>query len=240
LLIVNADDFGYSRGVNRGIVEAHERGIVTSASLVVTRADAAEAAEYGREHPELAVGLHVELRRRRVRRRLWSSERLHGLVASDVAEQLERFRALMNRDPTHLDSHHHRHRQASLRPIFQSVAQELGVPLRHLDPRVRFCGDFYGHDGEGRPDPGSITPAALVAVLETLPEGVTELGCHPGYTDGLDAWYRDERVQEVETLCDPAVRNAIERLGIELISFRNLADRRAGEHARLDTRTVPS
>jgi hypothetical protein len=46
LLIVNADDLGCSRGVNRGIIEAHERGIVTSASLMVNRPAASEAAEY--------------------------------------------------------------------------------------------------------------------------------------------------------------------------------------------------
>jgi chitin disaccharide deacetylase len=230
LLIVNADDFGYSGGITRGVIEAHERGIVTSASLMVSRPAAAEAAAYARHHPDLAVGLHVELRRWRVRRRpwslVWSSGRLSRLVSEDVAEQLERFRALVGCNPTHLDSHHHRHRGTTLLPIFRSVAQELDVPLRHID-RIRFCGDFYGHDGAGQPDPGSITPAALISVFEGLPNGVTELGCHPGYTDGLDTWYRDERVQEVETLCDPSVRAAIDRLGIELVSFRMLSERLA-------------
>lgn len=244
LLIVNADDFGYSRGVNSGIVEAHERGIVTSASLMVNRAAAAEAADYGRDHPELAVGLHAELRRWRVQRRpwsrVWSSERLHRVVASDVADQLARFRALMGRDPTHLDSHHHRHRQALLRPIFEVVAQELDVPVRHLDPRIRFCGDFYGHDGAGKPDHESITTSALVALLEALPAGVVELGCHPGYADDLDTWYREERAQEVETLCDPAIRDAIDRLGIDLVSFRDVADRVEDERARPDTSSVRS
>ena len=64
LLIVNADDFGCSRGVNRGIIEAHEHGIVTSASLMVNRPAASEAAEYGREHPELGV-LHNNMLARR-------------------------------------------------------------------------------------------------------------------------------------------------------------------------------
>lgn len=229
-LIVNADDFGYSRGVNRGIAEAHERGIVTSASLMVNRAAAAEAAEYGRDHEELGVGLHVDLRHWRVRRRpwslVWSAGQLRRLVASEVCRQLERFRALLGRDPTHLDSHHHRHRQAPIRPIFEAVAQELDVPLRHLDSRITFCGDFYGHDGAGKPDPASITPAALVALLEKLPDGVVELGCHPGYADDLDTWYRNERVQEVEALCDPAVRETIDRLGIELVSFGTVAEAR--------------
>jgi chitin disaccharide deacetylase len=236
LLIVNADDFGYSRGVNRGIAEAHERGIVTSTSLMVNRPAAADAADYGRGHPELAVGLHVELGRWRVQRRpwsfVWSTERLQRVVAREITAQLDRFRALIGRDPTHLDSHHHRHRDESLRLIFEGVARTLDVPLRHFDPRIRFRGDFYGHDGAGRPDHEAITPAALVAVLETLPAGVTELCCHPGYLDGLDSWYRDERVREVETLCNPAVREALERLGIELVSFREVAERRDGEHAR--------
>jgi predicted glycoside hydrolase/deacetylase ChbG (UPF0249 family) len=236
LLIVNADDFGCSRGVNRGVVEAHEHGIVTSASLMVNRPAASEAADYSREHPELAVGLHAELRRWRVRRRpwssVWSNRRLLRLVTRDLAAQLDRFRALVGRDPTHLDSHQHRHRGESLQPIFRILARELDVPLRHFDPRVRFCGRFYGQDGAGRPDLAAITPAALIAALETLPAGVTELGCHPGYTDGLKAWYREERVQEVATLCHPEVREAIERLNIELVSFEDLAARRNGEQAR--------
>ncbi len=228
LVIVNADDFGYSSGVNRGVVEAHEHGIVTSASLMVHRPAAADAAEYSREHRELAVGLHVELEHRRIRERLWPAERLLRLAASDVAEQLERFRALMGCEPTHLDSHFHRHRRAPFRSLFESLARERGVPIRHLDPGVHFCGEFYGHDGRGQPEPEAITPDALVAILETLPEGITELGCHPGYADGLDSWYREERETEVASLCDPLVREAIERLDIELVSFRDLGDRRAG------------
>jgi predicted glycoside hydrolase/deacetylase ChbG (UPF0249 family) len=63
-------------------------------------------------------------------------------------------------------------------------------------------------------------------LLEKLPDGVVELGCHPGYADDLDTWYRNERVQEVEALCDPAVRETIDRLGIELVSFGTVAEAR--------------
>jgi predicted glycoside hydrolase/deacetylase ChbG (UPF0249 family) len=236
LLIVNADDFGCSRGVNRGIAEAHERGIVTSASLMVNRPAAPEAAEYAREHPELAVGLHVEVRRWRVRRRpwsrIWSERSLQRIVARDVALQHERFRALMGRDPSHVDSHQHRHRAEPLRPIFLALAQELRIPLRHYDPRIRFSGAFYGHDGFGRPKPDAITPAALVDLLAEVPAGITELCSHPGYPEGLKLWYREERVQEIRTLCDPTVREAIERLGIRLVSFRELEPRGGQELVR--------
>src|SRR5206468_2930594 len=59
LVVVNADDLGLSPGVNRGIIEAHERGIVTSASLMVRWPAAAEAAAYARSRPQLGVGLHL-------------------------------------------------------------------------------------------------------------------------------------------------------------------------------------
>ena len=60
-LVVNADDFGLSTGVNQGIICAHEEGIVTSASLMVRQPAAAEAAAYARDHSRLSVGLHLNL-----------------------------------------------------------------------------------------------------------------------------------------------------------------------------------
>src|SRR6266849_943322 len=60
-LIVNADDFGQSHGVNRGIIEAHEHGVVTSASLMVRWPAADEAVVYSRAHRELSLGLHLDL-----------------------------------------------------------------------------------------------------------------------------------------------------------------------------------
>ncbi len=60
-LIVNADDFGRTAGINRGIIAAHERGIVTSATLMVNYAPAAEAAALARQNAGIGVGLHVAL-----------------------------------------------------------------------------------------------------------------------------------------------------------------------------------
>ena len=57
-LIINADDFGYTQGVNRAIAEAHRHGTVTSTSFMVDAPGAAEAAELARQHPALGVGLH--------------------------------------------------------------------------------------------------------------------------------------------------------------------------------------
>ena len=225
-MIVNADDFGYSLGVNRGIAEAHERGIVTSASLMVAAPGTREAAEYARDHPSLGVGLHAVMRHWRVRRAPWSKVRSEARLAAEVRReletQLELFEQLLDRPPTHLDSHQHRHRLEPLRGIFIKAAGRLGVPLRHFDSRIRFWGDFYGHDGRGKPDPDAISVDALITLLEQVPPGATELGCHAGYGDDLDDWYRSERAIEVRALCDPQVTATVERIGLELVSFDRL------------------
>jgi predicted glycoside hydrolase/deacetylase ChbG (UPF0249 family) len=63
-------------------------------------------------------------------------------------------------------------------------------------------------------------------MLNSLPPGWTEIGCHPGYAEHLDSVYRIEREEEVRVLCDRAVHEAVQRNGIILRSFRYLkADR---------------
>ena len=223
-VIVNADDFGYTDSINRGILHAHDKGIVTSASLMVERPAAAEAAARAHERPRLGVGLHVEVSRWRTSRfprrgSARSTDAVGWWAAEDLRRQLDRFRLLVGREPSHLDSHQHRHLAEHVRPAFEEVAAELDIPLRRLDRRVRFCGDFYGHDGRGHPEHEAISAHALIRLIENIEGGVTELCCHPGYADGLDDWYRVEREQEVRALCDPRVRRAVEREGLRLCSF---------------------
>src|SRR4051794_40513217 len=103
-LIVNADDFGLSHDTNRGIIDSHERGIVSSVSLMVRHSAAAEAAEYARAHPPLSVGLHVDLgewARDGADAEKWSAVyevvnvRRRRYVRRESRAQLQRFRALM-------------------------------------------------------------------------------------------------------------------------------------------------
>jgi chitin disaccharide deacetylase len=60
-LTFNADDFGASTGINRGIVECHTRGVVTSASLMVEGRAVHEAVAISRDCPALSVGLHWDV-----------------------------------------------------------------------------------------------------------------------------------------------------------------------------------
>jgi predicted glycoside hydrolase/deacetylase ChbG (UPF0249 family) len=223
LLIVNADDFGRSPGLNRGVARAHEYGIVTSASLMVCFPAAADAAEYARTHPDLSVGLHIDLVTDGEWRPTESFPRDGAdRVAKAASEQLAAFRELVGGDPTHVDSHQHVHRVEPARSITIELARELGVPLREFDPRVWYAGQFYGQGAGAEPIPEAISVAALVALLRDLRPGVTELGCHPAEGADFPSTYSAERPRELEALCDLRVRAAIEQEGIELISFREL------------------
>lgn len=227
-LIVNADDFGQSCGVNRGIIAAFGNGIVTSASLMVRWAAAVEAAAYARAHPKLSVGLHVDLAEWSYKSETWLPlyevvpPDDHAAIAAEIAHQLERFRELLGRNPTHLDSHQHAHHQEPVRSILMSLSRDLRVPLRHYSTNARYCGAFYGQSVKGEPFPEGISVDSLVDILTNLPFGVTELGCHPGWPDDLKSMYRAERASEVKTLCDARVRSFIKEAAIELCSFHAL------------------
>jgi predicted glycoside hydrolase/deacetylase ChbG (UPF0249 family) len=210
LLIVNADDFGLSRGVNEGIIEAHTHGVVTSVSLMVARAGAEHAAELARRHPALSVGLHFE-----------QDDQVDlddpDQAAQAFARQLGRFRDLIGGDPTHVDSHHHLHAEKERLTVFTELVASLAVPLRH-DGRVPYLGGFYG-----TPDRSSISRDHLLEMIRAeVGEGFTEIGCHPARITGdFESSYLDDRAVELETLTGAGLREEIEASGVKLISYRD-------------------
>ena len=224
-LIVNADDFGQSPGINRGVIEAHERGIVTSASLMVRWPASAQAASYALAHPKLSVGLHLDLGEWAYKNGEWIrlyqlvDENDAGAVAREVEAQLETFRTLMGKDPTHIDSHQHAHRNEPVRSVVLAMAKRLMVPVRGFSADILYCGDFYGQTDEGMPYPEGISAENLLRILRNLPPGCTELGCHPGCGSDVNAMYQAEREQEIDTLCDDRILEALSSLDITLTAF---------------------
>lgn len=228
ILVVNADDFGRSLGVNRGIVHAHEHGIVTSATLMVRWPAAEDAAAYARRRPDLSVGLHLDLSEWEYTPHGWRAKyEVVDLadaraVEAEAHRQLGRFAELVGRLPTHLDSHQHVHREEPVRQVLRRIGERLGVPVRDVTAGIRYAGDFYGQDGRGYPYPDGITVPALVNLIRNLPDGITELGCHPGDPTDLDNVYAAERAVEVATLCHEDARRELERVGVSLRSFAQL------------------
>jgi predicted glycoside hydrolase/deacetylase ChbG (UPF0249 family) len=213
-LIVNADDFGLSRGVNEGIIEGYEHGILTSTSLMVARPAAGHAAELAATHPELSAGLHFD-------DGYCADLDDPAHVSAAFADQLKRFRTLTGADPTHVDAHHHAHTRRARMAVFQELVRPLGVPLRH-DGRVHHIGGFYAQPERGVTRLECVSRPFLRHLVDTeAGDGLSELSCHPARLLGdFTSSYLEEREVELRTLTEPGLREELEASGVRLVSFR--------------------
>jgi predicted glycoside hydrolase/deacetylase ChbG (UPF0249 family) len=226
LLVVNADDLGYDPEIDRGILEAHARGIVTSATAMVETPFAPAALRVAPR--SLGIGLHAVI------------DPSRGRAAAEAAlrVQLARFEALRGDAPTHLDSHKHVHAHPQMLPAFAAIAAERDLPVRAIDAAMRAAlrasgiatADEFLGDAARRP---AWTGAGLVAALAAVGEGVTELMAHPGHAPShTRTSFGVEREAELDALCLPLVRETIERAGIRLCSYAEVRlNVRAGSYS---------
>ena len=243
-LIVNADDFGLTPGVSRGILAAHRHGIVTSSTVLVTgdveKPLLAEARDQG-----LKLGLHVNFtlgkplthggslvgsEGRFVRDARRATARAEPRdVEREVDAQIERFLSLVGQPPTHLDSHHHVALYAPVREAFLRAAGRLGVPVRSEDERARAEAralrlptpdHFFGGSGPA----AYWSLARTLTHLATLPPGVSEFMTHPGFFDEALSFSRYGRQRETEMvgLGTSAARAGAHALGLTLCDFASL------------------
>jgi hypothetical protein len=243
-LIVNADDFGLTRGVSEGILAAHRHGIVTSTTVIVNRSIAPDLRDRVRDSA-LGTGLHLNLTLgaplcrarsltgpdgqfvREARRAAAQADPRD--VEREVEAQIEAFDELFRRLPTHLDTHHHVGLFTPVDAVVLAWARRLGIAVRSQDPTARARAranslrtpdHFFGESGPG----AYWTPARTLAHLRRLPPGSSEFMTHPGYFDDALAYSRYGRQRETElaALGSPAARSAACALGIRLCDFRGL------------------
>ena len=165
-----------------------------------------------------------------------------GEVKREWREQIEAFVRASGRKPTHLDSHHHssyfspqlfqgmlelaREYDCAIRfPFTGNVSRELERTYASLPELIAqyeplhpdsFVVDFYDE---------AATRETLLDIIRRLPDGTTEVMCHPGYTDDAfanESIYNNQRDRELEILTDPSIKEAIQANGIQLISFAEL------------------
>lgn len=267
-LIINADDLGLHPEIDEGVFQCFERGVVTSATVLVTGPSApaaiARAAQVG-----LPLGVHLALCTRlppalpaaqvpslleggRFRPRWMQLVKALALgrvrlgeVEAELRAQLARLRALGG-SPDHLDFHQHLHLLPGVAGIVARLAREEGLPVRwpHERPSLRWLETpgpalksalllglsasptWRGVDkvpSHGIREAGALTEEALLALLDELPEGLHEIGCHPGAK--ADTVVPEEPgwtygwTCELEALTSPRVRARIEERGIALVSF---------------------
>src|SRR5579859_2576548 len=286
-LIVNADDLGWTAGVNRGIAEAHRNGIVTSTSILANGAAFADGVKTAGELPGLGVGVHLNLSDGKpvapagqVNSLLNEAGEFSGgpeslllrLAANslDVRQvelewnaQIEKVRAAGIR-PTHLDGHKHvqmlpglfaialrlakkheiaavrvSHEASTLRAAltggeeYSGVILKQGVQARGLKLLARDAREMAERAGIASADyfcgiaqTGVLSKRGVLQLLASLPEGTTELMCHPGYADAdlqkSATRLQQSRQTELEILTDKEIRKNIATLGIRLINYEEI------------------
>ncbi len=232
---INADDFGFTRDVNEGILDGHLHGVLTSTTLMANGDAFEHAVELAKANQTLDVGCHLTL--------IGGQALTGGALPRSVPELLlalaqrripiyEEFVAQVNKliaagiRPTHMDTHKHTHVVPSVLRAVARVAREHSIGWVR-----RTLGFFPMPAGIGATDhfagfrlTGRMGPVEMEAAIRALQPGFTEFMCHPGYCgDELRAAptrLKESRVRELEALQSPAVRRAIEERGIVLTPFR--------------------
>lgn len=150
-IIVNADDFGLSKGVNEGIIDAHTNGVVTRTTLLMNGPAVNHAVELAKRTPSLKVGIHLalsfgsplnkaethELVDQNGKFKFTSLEQTltpsqQKQVEIEWRTQIEAFLET-GLQLDHIDSHHHIHGWKDLKYIVLSLSKEYDVPVRYVE-----------------------------------------------------------------------------------------------------------
>jgi predicted glycoside hydrolase/deacetylase ChbG (UPF0249 family) len=230
-LIVTADDVGLDRGMTEGAIRAHRDGIVTACSVVANGRELDDAVARLRDVPSLEVGVHLALVEERALTTGAAMPRdyVHFLfgrrtdVEPELRAQIETVLA------THLNGHQHLHMLPRVRRVVERLAREYGIGyVRVVNDRggrarrvsmavLNALGD-RSRRTIGVAEAGHLTAERIIELLDHAGDGVTELVAHPGVGVTGYAHWRYAWDEETRALCDPRVREAIARRGIELIA----------------------
>lgn len=209
--MINADDFGFTRDVNAGIVHAHRHGVLTSTTLMANGDAFEDAVRLARETPSLDIGCHLVLiQGRSLLTGAPYPDKLPEVYKALIAGKLDPYKELRPQiekiiaagiRPSHLDSHKHTHIVPVVFRAVVRLAHEFEIPYVRLplDATVRFgtwpCAlgqrayRAMAHKYQVRMTDhflgfrltGSLTEISFRAALERLREGSTEFMCHPGF-----------------------------------------------------------
>jgi predicted glycoside hydrolase/deacetylase ChbG (UPF0249 family) len=233
-LITNADDFGFTRDVNEGIVHAHRQGILTATTLMATGAAFDHAVALARENPQLDIGVHLVL--------VGSdgypptlAQLVRSLGSMAIYDELSgQVRRILDAGirPTHLDTHKHTHLLPPVLRAVARIAQEFQIPWVRRPLAGFFHGVLNRHGCRttdhfsGFALTGRYKAPQLARLIRRLPEGVTEFMCHPGFcTDelrGASTRLKESRRHELEALTSAEVRTALQESSVVLTRYAAL------------------
>ena len=265
-LIINADDYGRTPDISRGIREAHLHGVVTSTTCMMNIPTTARDVAIGlKETPDLGMGVHLVLT---MGRPISAPESVPSIVdengnffkytpflerrsrlnieevKKEWRAQIESYIEASGKKPTHLDSHHHSsYFSPALFRAMLELVEEYGCPIRYpllqeneeseeFRETTKHAPTLLKEFNPRRPDvffvnfyDETATKEELVAILQEVPEGTSEIMCHPGHVDqafAQESVYNFQRERELTILTDPSIKETIQSNGIELITFADL------------------
>ena len=247
-VIFNADDFGYSKGVNYGIVEAYKNGAVRSTTIMAGMPGFDHAVELAQENPGLGIGVHLTLTTGQsvggvyktltnasgefnnlteVERRANAGEIDLSEVETEYEAQIQKVLAAGIK-PDHFDSHHHTHNLPGIVSVFLKLAKKYDVKVRIYN-RAQLTGEFADIKTTEVFDDTffgeTATTQDLKLTLSACSVKSVEIMCHPAYVDNsvlTNSSYNTKRALELEVLTSSDLMEFIDENGMELCSFKEV------------------
>ncbi|MCB5952469.1 carbohydrate deacetylase [Enterococcus sp. BWT-B8] len=251
-VIINSDDFGYSRGVNYGIIDAYQKGVLTSTTLMANMPGFEQAVELKKQLPELGVGVHLTLTCGKP-----ILKNLQTIVDGDSFKPLNFYEQPFMIDeeelyqewnaqiqkvfaagitPTHLDSHHHTHTFGGNQKVVVALAQKYELPVRgnferkdevkHVDYFERYFDDVGSEDFSERQIEESMEEYLEKLLDQLRTARTTEIMCHAAYIDQEllnGSSFVRSRVNQVEFLIHSDFAETVRTdKEIELITYKDL------------------
>ncbi len=247
-----ADDFGLTLGVTTGIVESIRNGVVGATAAMVCGEDGdAHIARFAPEIPG-RIGAHLQLTDGVPRS---DASKLRSLLGDDgrfprkphqmrlvrsweVKREWQAQLAVLESlglSPTHLDSHHHVHRQPGALQVYLELAKELRIPARgasmqEITDRVRAagiaCADVFVQQwSDAEPTLERLLTCIAAADGRCPDGGIVEVMCHPAFVDDelrRRSNYADEREAELRVLTSPELPRRLAELGYEVVTIEAL------------------
>lgn len=228
-VVINGDDYGFTDGITEGIIFCHLNGILSSTTVLINSDNIEEAVDKAKYCPDLGFGIHFNLT---LGKPLTDGKTLcdkngdffnkkdlvlenldKGEIYNEWKAQIEKFIALFNRKPTHIDSHHSVHDQSYTYPITERLCMEYGLTCRRHG-KFKFVTGFFGEVA---------TVETLINLLEeNKKEEFIEVMVHPGYSDCRlrdISSYNNYRLKELVTLCDDRLKDYLKENNIEIVTY---------------------
>ncbi|NVF11813.1 carbohydrate deacetylase [Anaerococcus sp. AGMB00486] len=248
-LIINADDFGYDRGVNTGIIEAFNEGVVTSTTLMATMPGFDEAIELAKKNPKLGIGVHLTLTcgysvgckyntiidKENKFLKLLSYENEEFVESLDLNEIYEEWNLQINKIikagiiPSHLDSHHHVNSIGNIKDVYLDLSKKYDLPVRNnfsLPKEIKTTDklvDFFDKIGSNKKIWRHMDINNLIK--DCLTYDSIEVMCHPAYVDYFllkNSSFNIGRVNTLNELKNKEIKKIFKENNINLINFKNL------------------